>query len=142
MGLSTLMMSIFSGFHFTTKSASSLNGSTNDFYSDETVWIWVGQGASNREKIGANEAVEGIMDGAGETPIIVNEGEETDSFWYYCLLFTDKQPIKSLREAIGGEKEYAKISDIEGTDNAKLFVCSNATGKRSINILGLFKLPS
>ena len=33
------------------------------------------------------------------------------------------------RVAIGGEKEYAKIVDSDAMENAKLFVCSNATGE-------------
>ena len=34
-----------------------------------------------------------------------------------------------LRSAIGGKKEYAKIEDETAMVDAKLFVCSNASGK-------------
>ena len=48
---------------------------------DNKTWIWVGKGASQREKIGAEEAVEAIGDGHADKPIIVNEGNETEDFW-------------------------------------------------------------
>ena len=35
---------------------------------------------------------------------------------------------------MGGEKEYAKIVDTDAMENAKLFVCSNATGACSPQI--------
>ena len=38
--------------------------------------------------------------------------------------------MKLIRNAIGGEKEYAKIVDADAMENAKLFVCSNATGDK------------
>ena len=41
-----------------------------------------------------------------------------------------------IREAIGGKKEYAKLDDADAIDNAKLFVCSDASGKMQVEEIG------
>ena len=47
------------------------------------MFIWLGKGASDREKIGAEEAVEAISNKAeGINKVTVKEGEEDDTFWY------------------------------------------------------------
>ena len=61
----------------------------------------------------------------------MSEGSETTAFWLVeqCALQQDSKLSNSTcRNAIGGEKEYAKIVDTDAMENAKLFVCSNATG--------------
>ena len=50
---------------------------------DNDMFIWLGKGASDREKIGAEEAVEAISNKAeGINKVTVKEGEEDDTFWY------------------------------------------------------------
>ena len=40
-----------------------------------------------------------------------------------------------FRSAIGGKKEYAKIEDEAAMVDAKLFVCSNASGKSDYHFI-------
>ena len=47
------------------------------------MFIWLGKGASDREKIGAEEAVEAITNKAeGINKVTVKEGEEDEAFWW------------------------------------------------------------
>ena len=47
------------------------------------MFIWLGKGASDREKIGAEEAVEAITNKAeGINKVTVKEGEEDETFWW------------------------------------------------------------
>ena len=43
--------------------------------------------------------------------------------------------ISLFRSAIGGKKEYAKIEDEAAMVDAKLFVCSNASGKSDYHFI-------
>ena len=43
--------------------------------------------------------------------------------------------ISVFRSAIGGKKEYAKIEDEAAMVDAKLFVCSNASGKSDYHFI-------
>ena len=46
------------------------------------MFIWLGKGASDREKIGAEKAVEAITNKAeGINKVTVKEGEEDETFW-------------------------------------------------------------
>ena len=61
----------------------------------------------------------------------MSEGSETTEFWLVEQCGQHRMRHSKLthrRNAIGGEKEYAKIVDTDAMENAKLFVCSNATG--------------
>ena len=52
------------------------------------MFIWLGKGASDREKIGAEEAVEAISNKAeGINKVTVKEGEEDDTFWYVSNIY-------------------------------------------------------
>ena len=47
----------------------------------------------------------------------------------------DANIIWLFRSAIGGKKEYAKIEDETAMVDAKLFVCSNASGKSDYHFI-------
>jgi len=47
----------------------------------------------------------------------------------------DANIISLFRSAIGGKKEYAKIEDEAAMVDAKLFVCSNASGKSDYHFI-------
>ena len=107
----------------------------------------MGAGASELERKGAEEAISRItgkclntsdksfrkntLDTDNSPYTLMSEGSETTAFWLVeqCALQQDSKLSNSTcRNAIGGEKEYAKIVDTDAMENAKLFVCSNATG--------------
>ncbi|XP_035245702.1 gelsolin-like isoform X1 [Anguilla anguilla] len=75
-------------------------------------FLWVGQGASNTEKQGAQQLC-GIL-GVSASPL--GEGGEADEFW----------------EALGGKAEYRTSSRLKDRMEAhppRLFACSNKTGR-------------
>ncbi|XP_064165454.1 gelsolin-like isoform X2 [Anguilla rostrata] len=75
-------------------------------------FLWVGQGASDTEKQGAQQLC-GIL-GVSASPL--GEGGEADEFW----------------EALGGKAEYRTSSRLKDRMEAhppRLFACSNKTGR-------------
>ena len=58
------------------------------------MFIWLGKGASDREKIGAEEAVEAISNKAeGINKVTVKEGEEDDTFWWVWKMIGGTQSL-------------------------------------------------
>ncbi|XP_035235243.1 gelsolin-like isoform X1 [Anguilla anguilla] len=94
-------------------SASELN--SNDVFvlvTPATTFTWVGQGASDAEKHGAQQ----LCDILGVSASELAEGEEADDFW----------------EALGGKAEYCtslRLKDKMDVHPPRLFVCSNKTGQ-------------
>ncbi|XP_069465619.1 gelsolin isoform X2 [Ambystoma mexicanum] len=75
-------------------------------------YLWVGQGASDPEKRGAQE----LLNILGTKATQVAEGSETDDFW----------------EALGGKADYRTSSRLKSRLNThppRLFACSNKTGR-------------
>ncbi|XP_077478181.1 gelsolin a isoform X1 [Stigmatopora argus] len=74
-------------------------------------FLWVGLGASDTEKTGAQQ----LCDIIGATPSEVQEGGETDEFW----------------DALGGKEAYrtsTRLKDKMDAHPPRLFACSNKTG--------------
>uniref|UniRef100_A0A8C5R9X7 Gelsolin n=1 Tax=Leptobrachium leishanense TaxID=445787 RepID=A0A8C5R9X7_9ANUR len=94
-------------------SASNLN--SNDAYVLKTpsaAFLWVGQGASDAEKRGAQE----LLSILGVSASQIAEGGEPDDFW----------------ESLGGKASYRTSSRLKDKMNAhppRLFACSNKTGR-------------
>ncbi|KAM5145729.1 gelsolin isoform 3-T6 [Mantella aurantiaca] len=93
--------------------ASNLN--SNDAFVLKTpsaAFLWVGQGASDPEKRGAQE----LLNVLGVSGSQIAEGSEPDDFW----------------EALGGKAQYRTSSRLKDRLNAhppRLFACSNKTGR-------------
>ncbi|KAJ8379724.1 hypothetical protein SKAU_G00005020 [Synaphobranchus kaupii] len=96
--------------------ASELN--SNDVFvlvTPATAFMWVGQGASDAEKHGAQQ----LCDILGVSASELAEGGEADDFW----------------EALGGKAEYCtslRLKDKLDTHPPRLFGCSNKTGQFTI----------
>ncbi|XP_064583537.1 gelsolin isoform X1 [Zonotrichia leucophrys gambelii] len=97
--------------------ASQLN--SNDAFVLKTpsaAYLWVGQGASNAEKSGAQELLKIL----GARPVQVAEGKEPDNFW----------------AALGGKAPYRTSPRLKDkkmdTHPPRLFACSNKSGRFTI----------
>uniref|UniRef100_A0AAQ4PIS0 Gelsolin n=2 Tax=Gasterosteus aculeatus aculeatus TaxID=481459 RepID=A0AAQ4PIS0_GASAC len=94
--------------------AASSNLNSNDAFILVTPggsFLWVGEGASDPEKQGAQQLCDILGVSASELP----EGGETDDFW----------------EALGGKTEYrtsTRLKDKMDAHPPRLFACSNKTG--------------
>ncbi|XP_063792030.1 gelsolin isoform X2 [Pseudophryne corroboree] len=93
--------------------ASNLN--SNDAFVLKTpsaTYIWIGQGASDPEKRGAQE----LLSVLGVSGSQIAEGRETDDFW----------------GALGGKAPYrtsSRLKDKMNTHPPRLFACTNKTGR-------------
>ncbi|KAM9325756.1 gelsolin isoform 1-T1 [Gastrophryne carolinensis] len=91
------------------------NLNSNDAFvlkTPSSAFLWVGQGASDPEKRGAQE----LLDVLGVSGSEVAEGSEPDDFW----------------EALGGRAPYrtsARLKDRLNAHPPRLFACSNKTGR-------------
>ncbi|CBY08383.1 unnamed protein product [Oikopleura dioica] len=97
------------------------NLNSNDIFilvKDKNCWLWKGKGSNSAELTAAEEALDLVVDGC--TIKQIEEEKESPEFW----------------DAIGGKKEYAKLDDADAIDNAKLFVCSDASGKMQVEEIG------
>ncbi|KAJ7398995.1 hypothetical protein BTVI_119541 [Pitangus sulphuratus] len=97
--------------------ASQLN--SNDAFVLKTpsaAYLWVGQGASNAEKSGAQELLKVL----GARPVQVSEGREPDAFW----------------AALGGKAPYRTSPRLKDkkmdAHPPRLFACSNKSGRFTI----------
>ncbi|XP_078497992.1 gelsolin isoform X2 [Lissotriton helveticus] len=95
--------------------ATATNLNSNDAFVLKTpsnAYIWMGQGASDPEKRGAQE----LTNILGLQASSIAEGRETDDFW----------------EALGGKAAYRTSSRLKSRINThplRLFACSNKTGR-------------
>ncbi|WP_411022947.1 gelsolin-like protein, partial [Salmonella sp. s51228] len=100
------------------ETASVLNsGDTFFLECPEDVFIWVGKGANKKEIEMANNTAK--MLSPSRTPIILQEGHETDIFW----------------NALGGYKSYGKFKvceEIPPSMEPRLFQVSNASGSLKV----------
>ncbi|XP_068105149.1 gelsolin isoform X2 [Hyperolius riggenbachi] len=95
--------------------AEAANLNSNDAFVLKTpsaAYLWVGQGASDPEKRGAQE----LLNVLGVSGSQVSEGREPDDFW----------------TALGGKAPYrtsSRLKDKLNTHPPRLFACSNKTGR-------------
>ncbi|KAL7980958.1 hypothetical protein Chor_002112 [Crotalus horridus] len=95
---------------------SSTSGATRAIETPTTAYVWVGQGASNTEKSGAQE----LLNVLGVQATQVAEGREPESFW----------------EALGGRAAYRTSPRLKDkkmdAHPPRLFACSNKSGRFTI----------
>ncbi|ETE66883.1 Gelsolin [Ophiophagus hannah] len=95
---------------------SSTSGATRAVETPTTAYVWVGQGASNTEKSGAQE----LLNVLGVRATQVAEGREPESFW----------------EALGGRAAYRTSPRLKDkkmdAHPPRLFACSNKSGRFTI----------
>lgn len=95
------------------KSSSLNSGDVFCLVTQEGAFVWNGQHASQEERSTATAVVEILVKGT-VTPIVLEEGSETEVFW----------------SALGGKTEYTRDpAAAEGKQEARLFHCSDALGK-------------